>query len=110
MTPIQQLIADIEQADFQTLAVSGSPRLAYLLTAGADLFEQYDLADQSIAYAILFGIMIGSIEGQPVDIEQQGSFITYEDRLALFVAQARVACKATIEAATHPDCPKLRTN
>lgn len=97
MNPVDKLIADIEKGNFVSFVQSGTERLHELLDAAASLFEQFHPADQAIAYSLLFGMLIGSIEGQSVDIEMQGCLMTYEDRIRIFVAMTRKTAQECME-------------
>lgn len=104
-TVVDTLIEMIERDDYVGIFNSGSPMFHELMLHATNLFEHYQEGDQAIALACMFGILIGTMEGQAVDAERAGVIITLEDRIRIFLAQARIIAKATIADKVMGDRP-----
>lgn len=106
-TFVDTLIEAIEKLDnYIAIFESGSPMFNELMMRATGLFEAYPKSDQALAFACMFGILIGEMEGEAVDGESKlGVIITLEDRIRIFLAQARVVAKATIADKVMGDRP-----
>lgn len=102
---IDTFIESIETDGYIAVFQSGSPMFNELMLRVVPIFEAYPKSDQALAFACLFGILIGEMEGEAVDGEKLGVIITLEDRIRIFLAQARVVAKATIADKVMGDRP-----
>jgi hypothetical protein len=94
-----KLLAGIDAATFEQLCGSGSPDFRHLMDAAATVFEQFPYFDQSLAFALLFGMMCANLEGEPVEAEKGlNCIVGFEERLQMFIATARVAFREAYEA------------
>lgn len=95
-TAVDILVEEIEKADHLSLFNSGTVLLQELMNKATELFQPYPTADQAHVLALMFGILIGEVDGNAVEMEKQGVMITLEERIRIFVATARTIAKATI--------------
>lgn len=62
-----------------------------LLTQACSIFERFSHTDQLAAMACMVGMLLGTVEGEPVSAwESLGVIITHKERLLQFQAQAMV--------------------
>lgn len=106
---VNELVANIEKADFAGIVQSGGPELQALLNLAVTLFEDYHASVQTTVMALMLGMCLGSIEGLTVDMERDNNvIITFEDRLRIFLAQARVAFAEAYAAGKNaPGSPRV---
>lgn len=106
-TPFDKLLARIEAGKMMDIINSGL-HVPTLLDVACPLFERFHPGDQAIALAVMFGIMAASIEGEISHFEQEsGMMLGFEERLKLFIAEARTAYRDAIKVRSHPDAPKF---
>lgn len=106
MNALDKLVEDIGKATFQDVVTAEGSDLVNLLHTATPIFEQFDESTQTTAIALMLGMILGVVEGDTCPIEQQGILMDKAGRLRVFLAQVEVAYRESIEAATHPDCPK----
>lgn len=106
--PVDTIIEMIYERGLDTLIASSEADLIPCLNAVADVLEQHQVSTQFVSLALLFGVACSSIEGEPCEIEQEGCLITFEERLLLFLAQARVSYHEGMKQRASPDCPPIR--
>jgi hypothetical protein len=97
LSPEAQTVLDsIEQADAYMLMSSGSAEFPFLMNRAIAVFESVSAADAALAYACLFGMLVGEIEGKRLD----GGKFTVEERLIIHNAIVRkIAAEAAVDAA-----------
>ena len=80
------MVAGYHMADI--VAVQ-SPEFQGLLTQACNMFERFSHTDQLAAMACMVGMLLGTVEGEPVPAWQSlGVIITHRERLLQFQAQA----------------------
>lgn len=105
-TALDGLLKNIENSNFVTLTQS-MPGVQALLDRACPLFEEYPIGLQLVAMAIMFGIAAASIEGEPVPFEaEHGILLTFEERLKLFGAEARLTYKESMQERGNENAPK----
>lgn len=88
MSKIDDVIKVLDEGGFQTaIAMADTEQVEMLMSVACPLFEQFHYASQTVALAAMLGMIFATIEGEPVEAEQDwGVIITKEDRLRMFVA------------------------
>lgn len=107
---LQDLLEAIEKGTVPDLIAAYGPTFMVLSDAVGQLCEHFHPSDQSIALALVFGMMCAAIEGEPVEVEKRwGILVTFEVRLQIFSAVARLALReglAVRAALDTPETPK----
>lgn len=99
MTPLDEMLADCEKATLHEALALGSPALQVLMQELTDALIRYTYNDQQLALSLVFGMFLGELEGKTVEFEKlRGQLLTYEDRLRIHNALARIAIRATLGA------------
>lgn len=80
-----------------------SPEFQGLLTQACSIFERFSHTDQLSAMACMVGMLLGTVEGEPVPAwESLGVIITHKERMLQFQAQALVVFWDSMEARGRP--------
>lgn len=105
MNALDQLIADIEAANPGDLLHLGGPEADVLMSIVTPIFERFTADEGAHVLAILYGCLIGGLEGKPCpEWEQRGMLIGIEERMKLFMATARTVAKgAAAENRSQPN-------
>lgn len=91
MTKLQETLEAIPKSNVEELMNLGD-HVRPLLANVSVIAAHYPFLDQHLAFALMFGMLCASVEGLPTTMETiHGEMISFEDRLAMFVAIARVS-------------------
>lgn len=75
----------------QDIVASQSPEFKGLLTQACSIFERFSHSDQLAAMACMVGMILGTVEGEPLpEWQKLNVIITHRERLQQFQAQALV--------------------
>lgn len=103
---VASIIKDLKERGSDGLFAALDDNARALLDSATTLFEGFPIGAQVVSLAIMLGMLLASIDGEFTLAEAESKvLLTVEDRLALFLFQAKLVFNDSMVLREHPDCP-----
>lgn len=104
---IDEMVKALENGGFDALLATLDPSSMALMNLTGELYMNFPYTAQFVALPVTFGTACAVVEGETTEHEKLNKeLVTFEGRLKVFIAIARITYDAAMKAREAPDSPK----
>lgn len=106
---LPELLQNIETSTMLEIINSSDEEIVELLNDATRLFDSYGYASQMTVMALMMGMILATIEGEPCQGEGElGVIITHKERTDIFLTQMRTIFRQGMESRQQHDSPDMQ--